>query len=54
VFVDQDPSRPFRSAGELRTVAVVPIACWAGAVLTGRLLAYTYNYLTALDLVMGY
>lgn len=31
----------------------VSIVLWAGAVLTGRLLAYTYNYMTATDLLSG-
>ena len=37
----------------MRGFAAVALALWAGAVLTGRLLAYTYNYLTAADLVLG-
>ncbi|MFO7285696.1 MAG: hypothetical protein LOD94_09080 [Gammaproteobacteria bacterium] len=42
------PARPDRS---IRLLAGVALALWAGAVLTGRLLAYTYNYLTAADLM---
>lgn len=52
VFVDADPSRPLASTRPLRAFSVVAIVSWAGAVLTGRLLAYTYHYLTAADLLM--
>lgn len=31
----------------VRVVAIVALACWAGAILAGRLLAYTYNMLMA-------
>jgi hypothetical protein len=51
VFIDADASRPFAPDRALRVVAGVSIGLWAGAVLTGRLLAYTYNYLTASDLL---
>src|SRR5690606_6137999 len=37
----------------VRRLAVAALVFWAGAVLTGRLLAYTYNYLTAADLMLG-
>jgi hypothetical protein len=33
----------------LRRMAMVSIACWAGAVTSGRLLAYTYTRLTATE-----
>src|SRR5690242_15221181 len=33
----------------LRRLAMVSLACWAGAVTAGRLLAYTYTRLTATD-----
>ena len=36
------PSRP----GSLKLLAVASLACWAGAIIAGRLLAYTYNRLT--------
>lgn len=52
VFVDTDPGRPFEPDRKLRASAAAAIGLWAGAVLTGRLLAYTYNYLTATDLMM--
>jgi hypothetical protein len=45
------PSQPGVLA---RVTAVAAIAAWAGAVLTGRLLAYTYNYLMTRDLPVGY
>jgi hypothetical protein len=32
----------------LRRLAITSLACWAGAVTAGRLLAYTYTRLTAL------
>lgn len=47
-------SAPFRPAVLARAAAVGAIVAWAGAVLTGRLLAYTYNYLTAADLLASY
>jgi hypothetical protein len=34
---------------QLRRLAAVQLACWAGAVTAGRLLAYTYNRLTATE-----
>lgn len=52
-FAHADPRAPFTPGPGLRASAGVAIALWAGAVLTGRLLAYTYNYLTAADLMMG-
>jgi hypothetical protein len=33
----------------LRRLAMVSLACWAGAVTAGRLLAYTYTRLTATE-----
>jgi hypothetical protein len=54
IFVDSDPSRPLERDRRLRVTAAVSITLWAGAVLTGRLLAYTYKYLMASDLVAGY
>lgn len=43
--------RAVRPSRSMRLFAGVALALWAGAVLTGRLLAYTYNYLTAADLL---
>ena len=46
-----------RLAGEpvptrgLKRLAVASLACWAGAVVAGRLLAYTYSRLTIIDTV---
>src|SRR5690606_4962322 len=37
----------------MRRSAGAALVLWAGAVLTGRLLAYTYHYLTAAELVRG-
>lgn len=54
VFVEADPARPFAPHWTVRAWAGAAIAFWAGAVLTGRLLAYTYNHLTAADLLMSY
>jgi hypothetical protein len=33
----------------LRTLAIVSMVCWVGAITAGRFLAYTYTRLTALD-----
>jgi len=35
----------------LKMLAAASIACWAGAVVAGRLLAYTYSRLTTIDTV---
>jgi hypothetical protein len=35
----------------LRRQAIVSLACWAGAVTAGRLLAYTYSRLTATEFI---
>jgi hypothetical protein len=43
--------RPNRRAP--RTLAVLSIACWVGTIAAGRLLAYTYHYLDAADLIEG-
>jgi hypothetical protein len=36
-------------ASRLRRLAIISLACWAGAVTAGRLLAYTYTRLTATE-----
>ena len=36
-------SRP----GRVKLLAMASLVCWAGAIVAGRLLAYTYNRLTA-------
>ena len=36
---------------ELRMLAAASLSCWAGAVVAGRLLAYTYSRLTTIDTV---
>jgi len=38
------------SAGAIRSAAVVAFVFWTAAVVTGRLLAYTYRYLMAADM----
>lgn len=40
------------SAAALRRSAVVAFALWGGAVVAGRLLAYTYRYLMAADMTL--
>ena len=47
-FIRRDPQH--RSA---RVLAGVSLLCWAGAIVTGRLLAYTYSYLDVADLLEG-
>ena len=42
--------RPWQPDRRASVVASLAICCWIGAVLAGRMLAYTYNYLTATDL----
>lgn len=37
----------------LRPSAVIALVSWIGAVVTGRFLAYTYEYLTAADMLAG-
>jgi hypothetical protein len=37
----------------LRMLAGLSVACWASAIVTGRLLAYTYRYLDANQLLRG-
>lgn len=54
VFDATDSNLPSQPSRRVRVLASVAIALWAGAVLTGRLLAYTYNYLMAVDLVQGF
>jgi hypothetical protein len=36
---------------ELKMLAAASLACWAGAIIAGRLLAYTYTRLTIIDTV---
>ena len=47
-LIRRDPQRP-----SARVLAVVSLLCWAGAIVTGRLLAYTYTYLDIADLLEG-
>ena len=53
VLVGAMPGRPLNASVPVRALSAVSIALWAGAVLTGRLLAYTYNYMTATDWLHG-
>jgi hypothetical protein len=48
--IGSPPASPAgRPAPGLRRLAMVSLACWAGAVTAGRLLAYTYTRLTATE-----
>src|SRR5690606_9381337 len=53
LFEGQDAARARAPSRGMRRFAGAALVLWAGAVLTGRLLAYTYNYLTAAELAMG-
>lgn len=53
IYVQSDPTRPIEITRKLRAVALGAVGLWLGAVLTGRLLAYTYHYLTAADALQG-
>ena len=46
VLVEATGTAPSFPAG-VRGLAAVSLVCWAGTITTGRLLAYTYNRLTA-------
>jgi hypothetical protein len=37
------------TASPLRRLAIASLVCWTGAIVAGRLLAYTYTHLTASD-----
>jgi len=46
-----DPSAGSKaSAGAIRAAAIMAFVLWTAAVVTGRLLAYTYRYLMAVDM----
>jgi hypothetical protein len=47
VFVGSAPDTETLRA--LRPMAIVSLLCWAGAITAGRLLAYTYTRLTAIQ-----
>ncbi len=53
LFEAPDADRPRPMGAAARRFAGLALVLWAGAILTGRLLAYTYNYLTAADLMLG-
>ncbi len=42
------------SSARLQRLAMVSLACWAGAVTAGRLLAYTYTRLTATENISAF
>jgi hypothetical protein len=44
-----DAGAPVISPARLKRLAAISLACWAGAVTAGRLLAYTYTRLTATE-----
>jgi hypothetical protein len=46
---DPQATHTATSPQPLRTMAVVSLVCWVGAITAGRFLAYTYSRLTALD-----
>jgi hypothetical protein len=54
IFVTRNPEQPLQRDARIRTSALAALACWFGAVVTGRFLAYTYNYLTAADMLAGF
>jgi hypothetical protein len=44
---------PEASGGRLRALAAASLFCWGGAIVAGRLLAYTYSRLTTIDTFSG-
>ena len=46
-FTDADPRAPLERTPVLRILAIGSLLLWGGAVLTGRLLAYTHRMLMA-------
>ena len=53
LLVASGAASPRPTSPTARRFAALALVLWAGAILTGRLLAYTYNYLTASDLLLG-
>ncbi len=53
LFDADGASEPRPPTAAMRRSAGAALVLWGGAVLAGRLLAYTYNYLTAADLMRG-
>ncbi len=49
VFDDVRPGDAITVTRRARVLAIVSLVCWAGTILTGRLLAYTYRVLMAGD-----
>jgi hypothetical protein len=48
VFTGGDEGSGAGDSRAARQLALLSLACWTGAIFAGRLLAYTYNRLTAL------
>jgi hypothetical protein len=46
LFAENGAPPDAASLPQLRRLAIVSLACWAGAITAGRLLAYTYTRLT--------
>ncbi|HEX6993704.1 MAG TPA: hypothetical protein VF339_06105 [Gammaproteobacteria bacterium] len=53
LFDADGANEPRPPSAAMRRSAGAALVLWTGAVLTGRLLAYTYNYLTAAELIRG-
>jgi hypothetical protein len=49
VFAHVQPGDAITVTRRARMLAIVSLACWAGTIFTGRLLAYTYVILMATD-----
>lgn len=52
LFVRADATQPAAITRRVRVVATTTLVLWAGAILTGRLLAYTYNIMMVGDVVI--
>ena len=50
VFVSDDPTRLFEPAKRIKIFAVTILLLWTGAILSGRLIAYTYNIMMTGDI----
>jgi hypothetical protein len=45
VFRDPTPNHDVTAGRRVKTLAIASLACWAGVITSGRLLAYTYTRL---------
>ena len=43
--VFKDPPNPPETEGAVKKMAIASLVCWAGVIISGRLLAYTYTRL---------